>query len=88
MGADEWDGPVTTRFIQGDTDGAQLVNVADAGYLLKPLFAPGSQELGCSDTADVNDDKTIHIADLILLLNGLFFGATRGDSPPSSASIF
>jgi len=66
-------GPPLPRFRRGDTNGDELVNIADAIYLLGHLFPLGPQNpIACLDAADANVDGAVNIADVVQTLNVLF----------------
>lgn len=64
-------------FIRGDGNGDNLINIADAVFVLAYLFQMGPAD--CLDALDVNDDGAVNIADGIYLLDNLF---TMGQDPP------
>ena len=67
-----------SAFIRGDSNGDNLLELADAQKTLNVLFL-GGDELPCEDAADTNDDGELTIVDPIRLLNFLFIGA----APPA-----
>lgn len=65
-------------FTRGDSTYDQLVNIADAIFLLDFLFTGGTPPV-CPDAGDTNDDGALNIGDAINLLNFLF---TSGSTIP------
>ena len=68
----------TAVFIRGSLNGDDVVDMADAVYILTFLFA-GENEIPCGDVADVNDDGETDLSDAISLLRYLYLG---GPEPP------
>ena len=68
-------------FIRGDANGDATVNLTDAvslaGHLYLGLAAPG-----CSDAADADDDGSLALTDVIVILQGLFQPGSAGISAP------
>ncbi len=62
-----------TRFVRGDSNSDQRVDLSDAVATLRYLFN-GDAEPGCLDGADADDSGAISITDPILLLRLLFLG--------------
>lgn len=60
----------TAAFLRGDSNGDGRVNVSDAVFTLRYLFA-GGDEPSCMDAADADDDGTVSLTDAIFLLNFL-----------------
>jgi len=67
-----------SRFVRGDVDGENAINIADAIGILNHLFADWS--IDCADAADANDDGDLNIGDPIGLLMYLF---AEGFAPPA-----
>ena len=69
-------------FIRGDTNGDERLDIADAIFLLKRLFAvgPAPQVL---DSADTNDDGHIDISDAVKILSVLFSSSPMPAPYPS-----
>ena len=59
------------RFVRGNVNMDETVNIADAVSILFHLFSMERQP-PCADSADTNDDGDISIADAIYLLGYLF----------------
>jgi hypothetical protein len=57
-------------FVRGDSNGDEMVDIADPIGALDYLFASGN--LSCFEAADANDDGAIDVADPIYLLAWLF----------------
>lgn len=70
--------PLPTFFLRGDADRSQMVDLADAIFVLSFLFSMGPDFL-CPDSADVNDSGLIDISDAVALLAYLF---SQGTPPP------
>lgn len=66
---------VEERFLRGDSNNDEEVDLSDAVFILQYLFQDGNYP-PCFDAADVNDDGTIDIADPIKLLFALFQGGS------------
>ncbi len=80
MGAYEFGGcpTVTMQFVRGDANIDNNLDIADAVFTLRYLFADGPALL-CMDAADADDDGALDIADAIAVLSHLF--ARSGDLP-------
>ena len=61
-----------TLFIRGDSNGDQVLNIADVVTSLDVMFGPVMAT--CDLSLDCNDDSLINIADPIYLLGHLFSG--------------
>ncbi|MEM7166858.1 MAG: dockerin type I repeat-containing protein [Planctomycetota bacterium] len=57
-------------FIRGDVEFDRSVNLSDAASIAEIVFLAG--EATCPDAADVNDDGSINVADLVQLLTYIF----------------
>jgi hypothetical protein len=68
---------VQSRFIRGDADRDNSVNIGDAITILSYLFQ-GANASSCLDTMDIDDGGQVNIADAISLLGYLF---SAGASP-------
>jgi hypothetical protein len=67
------------RFVRGDGDGKNPLNITDPIYVLNALFA-GGPAVPCPDAADADDSGGLNITDPIRTLNFLFAG---GPEPPA-----
>lgn len=66
-------------FIRGDANVDRTVNLLDAVWVLRHLFAPGEGiALPCPDAADFDDDGTIQLSDPLGIVSYLF---RRGEAP-------
>jgi parallel beta-helix repeat protein len=64
----------STPFRRGDPNASSTIDIADAVYTLRYLFAEGSDP-SCLDAADANDSGDVDIADVVTLLGHLFAAA-------------
>lgn len=69
-----------SKFIRGDANFDQAVDLSDAVYILLYLFVASSDTPACLDALDVNDDSQINISDALYILEFLF---RNGPPPPS-----
>jgi len=69
--------PSACRFIRGDANGDNRVDISDVVILLMSIFESGHDLLRCEDAGDANDDGVLDIADPIRILGRLF-----ADGPP------
>ena len=67
-------------FVRGDVDVSGTVNLADPILGLNFIFGL-SDPTGCPDACDANDDGSINISDMTLLIGHLFMAASGPDSP-------
>lgn len=65
------------KFMRGDSNGDQKIDVSDVIFSLQFLFL-GQNNLRCEDAADINDNGKIDLSDAIYILNFLF----KGGDPP------
>ena len=70
--------PPTERFVRGDANADDSINITDGIFVLNYLFL-GGDDPPCEDAADANDDGGLNITDGIFILNFLFLG---GATPP------
>jgi hypothetical protein len=70
---------ISERFIRGDANLSQRVNIADPAATLRYVFIATPASF-CPDAADANDDGHVNIADAIYSLDFLFRG---GAVPPA-----
>jgi serine protease len=68
---------IQRTYVAGDANADEVVDLADAVYLLNYLFKGGPVPEPLA-SGDVNDDCTIDVADVVCLLNYLYQG---GDAP-------
>ncbi len=78
--------PTGKRFVRGDCNIDNAVNIADAVSILAYLFS-GSAAPTCLDAADVNDDGAVNIADAVSVLSYLFSGGLEPPPPFSGCGI-
>ena len=80
----------TTKFIRGDVNGDDHVDVADAVWILSELFR-GGRHTSCRKAGDANDDGMYNIGDAVAVLSFFFsgtgpllspFGPCGGDPTP------
>lgn len=65
---------VGERFHRGDCNADDAVNIADAVFTLRYLFASRAAP-SCLDAVDANDDGAVDLADVLAVLGHLFVGA-------------
>lgn len=68
----------TERFLRGDSNADNQIDLSDALYVLIYLFGNVSN-FNCLDSGDANDDGMVDLADAIYILTYLF---NRGPEPP------
>ena len=68
-----------TRFIRGDANDDEKVNLTDAIFILSHLFM-GGQGPACLAAADSTGNRALDLSDSVFLLNFLFNG---GNAPPA-----
>ena len=70
--------PPVPELVRGDSNGDELLNIADTLYTLAYLFlmGPSSQ---CPDAADANDDGSVNLGDPVYIVSYLFL---EGSPPP------
>ena len=66
------------RFMRGDVNADEMINIADPIFILSFIFSGGDAP-SCHDAADANDDGIENIADAITALSYIFSG---GKPPP------
>ena len=71
--------PEVPRFLRGDANRDDVVDISDAVFTLLSLFAGGG-DLPCPDAADANDDGSVDLSDAVYTLEYLF---RRGTAPPA-----
>jgi hypothetical protein len=67
-------------FVRGETDRNGRLDMGDAVHLLQHLFSAGVT-VACPDAADVNDDGTLALSDVVALLGYLWTGTTMPAAP-------
>lgn len=72
---------VNQRFIRGDSNADQTVDLSDAINTLGVLFT-GVGRISCPDAADANDSGDLDISDPVYTLGYLFTGANPQPSDP------
>lgn len=68
-------------FYRGDPNESGASDISDAIRILEVLFV-GGHDIGCMESADVNDDGSVDLADSTHLLRWLF-GADAAAAPPA-----
>ncbi len=68
------------RFLRGDCNSDDAVDIADASCTLNWLFA-GNARPGCIATTNANGDDSTALADAVYLLNHLFVGGPAPVKP-------
>ncbi|MEM7234292.1 MAG: plastocyanin/azurin family copper-binding protein [Planctomycetota bacterium] len=71
---------VQHRFVRGDSNGNEIVDISDAIGTLGFLFL-GNMVNGCDDALDANDDSQIDITDAVFTLSFLFLGGVEIPRP-------
>jgi hypothetical protein len=71
--------PAPERFIRGDVNVDQVIEVSDAFKLLAHLY--DGLEIPCDDAADADDNETLNLTDVMNLLNLLFLNGPALASP-------
>ncbi len=80
---------VKTRFIRGDANVDGKVDLADVVFMISNRLASNNTAAFlCLDAADVNNDETIDISDMISLLFYLFNVEFDGSVPPQPAAPY
>ncbi|MGE4618436.1 MAG: FG-GAP-like repeat-containing protein [Planctomycetota bacterium] len=77
----------SARFIRGDMNFDNVVNIADPVGLLNLLFNNPGPLTGCLDVFDFNDDGDVDISDSVYLLQYLFTGGSAPPAPFPSCGI-
>ncbi len=67
-------------FQRGDANADGLVNISDAIFLLRHLFA-GDEQPSCLDAADFDNNTKLEITDAVYLLNHLFLAGPALPDP-------
>ncbi len=78
--------PLAVRFVRGDANASNAIDIADAIFVLTHLFAQGPAP-SCKDTGDANDDGNLDIADAIKMLAHLFAAAGPLPQPFGACGI-
>ena len=68
------------RFVRGDVNQDDLIDISDAISTLGFLFLGNPTTLDCQKSADINNDEALDISDGVALLGHLF----TGGAPPAS----
>ncbi|MEC8894710.1 MAG: dockerin type I repeat-containing protein [Planctomycetota bacterium] len=68
------------RFLRGDVNSDQSIELTDAIFTLNYLFVGGRLPT-CLDAADVNDNASVELTDAIFILNYLFIGGRLPAAP-------
>jgi len=74
------------KFIRGDANSDNQINIADAIHTLSYLLVHGAAA-SCRDAADANDDGRINIADAIAVLAHIFANAGPLPQPFGACGI-
>ena len=72
------------RFLRGDSNRDNNVDISDAIFTLTYLFLNNNQPPTCMDAVDANDDGKVDISDAITTLGYLFLGNPTELKPPFS----
>ena len=72
---------LNTPYVRGDCNQDDMVNIADAIFILNQLFVQPAPERFCDNACDTNGDLSKNIADAIFLLNHLFI--PESPDPPA-----
>lgn len=72
--------PPALKFLRGDVNHDNKVDISDPVYILTYLFQGGEQPK-CEDSADANDDGMVDISDPIKILSYLFTNDQTGEIP-------
>ncbi len=70
----------TPVFKRGDSNADSSIDISDATFTLRYLFA-GGRAPGCEDALDANDDGRIDVSDAVNVLVHLFLGGPEPASP-------
>ena len=76
----------SAAFLRGDANANGGIDIADAVFILRGLFADGTRP-ACLDAADANDDGAIDIADAVATLGYLFAQAGPLPAPFGACGI-
>lgn len=87
-----------SKFIRGDCNFSEAVDIADPAAMVGFFFLEGDQKFDapCEDACDSNDDGRLDAADIVFVLNYLFVpgkprppapGPTRAGTDPTSDSL-
>jgi hypothetical protein len=71
--------PVSAQFVRGDADSDMAVEMADAIFIMRSLYIPGSDLPTCMDAADADDGGSVELSDAIYILRYLY---VPGALPP------
>ena len=74
------------RFLRGDSNSDGHLDVADAIFSLRYLFAGGATP-ACLDAADANDSGVVDISDAMYILSALFTGVATVPQPYPEAGL-
>ncbi len=80
MSMEEPVGPAGPRFVRGDANADDSINITDGVFILGFLFA-GEGDPPCLAALDSNNDGARNVADAVFILNFLFGGG--GNPPPA-----
>ena len=78
MGCFPYLGPRPVKFVRGDANGDNIVDISDPLAILFHLFAGRSSD--CLDAEDADDSSIIDLTDVVFLLDFLYLG---GNAPPA-----
>jgi PKD repeat protein len=73
-------------FLRGDANGDSGISMADAVYLLRHLYVPGTPTPQCMDAVDSDDDGAIAMSDGIYLLRYLY--VPGNPAPPAPCCVY
>jgi len=75
-----------TRFLRGDVNADQRVDLTDANFTLNYLFLRGEPPI-CRKAADTNDDGRLNVMDALALIDHLFRNAGALPTPAEACGL-
>jgi pimeloyl-ACP methyl ester carboxylesterase len=85
--ADISDACQQVRFVRGDADARDGINLTDGVVILSYLFTGGPAPR-CMDAADTNDSGELNITDAVIIFNWLFLGGPAPQPPSPSTPVY
>jgi hypothetical protein len=80
--------PPPTRFVRGDADASNVINLTDGIVILSFLFTGGPAPR-CMDAADTDDSGgRLNLTDAIIIFNWLFTGGAAPKPPSPTATTY